>query len=344
MGIRLKKTWYDRRSKKLHKAKKKKAYTGYIDYSNKSVDTSTVTPTYVAEYRAEAPKNFSFIDNLQETSEMFHNFLEAIVNGTHRKRFFIDSSEVENVTVDVVLYIIAIIRNIKVNRIRQYAFVGNLPKNEDAAKVYNESGLYKYVQSKKQDLPKNNTKMQIASGKNTDGILASEMCKFVMEKLSVTKNQTQYLYKTIIEMMSNAVHHAYTNSREEMMYPCWYMYAEHSDNKVRLIFLDTGLGIATTVKKKFPFEQPIRKDASLIESAFLGEFRTETRKDHRGLGLPALKEYAEMKYFKNFLVLSGRGGYKYEENGTFSKIDIPYKIYGTIYVIDLEDIGDFICS
>ena len=120
------------------------------------------------------------------------------------------------------------------------------------------------------------------------------------------------------------------------MYPCWYMYAEYSENKIRLIFLDTGLGIATTVKKKYFFEKYIKKDSELIESAFMGEFRTETQKEHRGLGLPALKEYAEKGYFKSFFVLSGKGGYKYQGNGMFSRLDIENKIYGTIYVIDLE--------
>lgn len=337
MGIRNTKIWYDRRSRKLKNKKKKKGrkYVGsnfnsvYKDDENEQYD-------YIGEYRATAPKVFSFVDNLEETTEMFGKLLDAIKNGTYRKRFFFDASIVEDVTTDVVLYIIAVIKNIKINRLRQYTFAGNLPQNNEAARVYNESGLYKYVRSKKQELPANNSKMQIASGKKTDGVLASQICKFVMEKFGITQRNTQYVYKTIIEMMSNAVHHAYDNTQEEIMYPCWYMYAEYSENKIRLIFLDTGLGIATTVKKKYFFEKYIKKDSELIESAFMGEFRTETQKEHRGLGLPALKEYAEKGYFKSFFVLSGKGGYKYQGNGMFSRLDIENKIYGTIYVIDLE--------
>lgn len=343
MGIRISKIWYDRRSRRLQRKKKRKV-KGWSGNSREILkDSPKIEYDFMGEYRATAPSVFSFINNLDQTAEMFGDLIEAIKNGTHKKRFFFDSASVESVTADVVLYIIAIIRNIKINRVRQYTFVGNLPVKEEAARVYNESGLDKYVQSKKQDLPANSSKMQISSGKKTDGRMAGEICKFIMDKFGVTKESTQYIYKTIIEMMSNTVHHAYSSTKEEMMHPCWYMYAEYTGSIIRLIFVDTGLGIATTVKRKYLFEEYIKKDSELIESAFLGEFRTETRKDYRGLGLPALKEYAEKKYFKNFLVLSGRGGYKYEQDGSFTRIDIKSRIYGTIYIIDLENIGERAC-
>lgn len=343
MGIQSSKLWHDRRSKKLHKAKKHRKQKGGSNYSGISLESDIPKYDFMGEYKAIAPAVFSFIDNLDGTAKMFAELIEAIRNGSHKKRFFLDSSCVENVSADVILYIIAIIRNIKINRLKQYVFVGNLPQNSEATKVYIESGLYKYVQSKKQELPSNNSKMQIASAKRTDGQLAAEMCQFIMDKFSVDMTATQYVYKTIIEMMSNTVYHAYNSTKDEIMYPCWYMYAEYTGNIIRLIFLDTGMGIAATVRKKFPLEQHIRKDSELIESAFFGEFRTETKKDHRGLGLPALKEYAETKKFKSFVVLSGNGGYKCEEDGTFKKFDFKNKIFGTIYVIDIENIGEKVC-
>lgn len=343
MGIQDNKKWYDRRSKKLQKKKKRRNRRSYNPNGNLPIEVNGNQYNFMGEYRATAPRVFSFINNLDETTAMFSSLIEAIKGGTHKKRFFFDSAGVEDVTTDVILYIIAIIRNIKISRLKQYSYSGNLPKNNEAAKVYNESGLDKYVQSKRQELPANNAKMQIASAKRTDGQLAAQICQFIMEKFDVDRKAIQYIYKTIIEMMSNTVYHAYNNTKEEIMYPCWYMYAEYTGEIVRLIFLDTGMGIASTVRKKFPFEQHIKKDSELIESAFLGDFRTETQKDHRGLGLPALKEYTEKKKFKNFMVLSGNGGYKCEENGEFMKFDFENKIYGTIYVVDINNIGEKTC-
>lgn len=333
MGIRKKKIWLDKRSKKLHKSKRRRGKNN-PNYAPVVAEMVDVTYNSESEYRAEAPLVFSFINNTEETAQMFSYLIDAIKRGANKKRFFIDSAKVEEVTTDVVLYIIAIIRNIKISRIRQYVFAGNLPKVKEAEKVYIESGLDKYVRSKKQELPANNSKMQIASGKTTDSVFASQICKFIMEKFGVAKKKTQYMYKTIIELMSNVVYHAY-NMRDEIMYPEWYLYAEHTGNKIRLIFLDTGAGIATTVRKRV-YERITMSDSRLIESAFNGEFRTETKKDNRGLGLPALKDYALENKFSSFLVISGKGGYRCEQNGEFVRLDFENLVYGTIYVIEID--------
>lgn len=334
MGIRYKKIWQDRRSKKLSKKGKKRNKKKSILYANYEKQSNKKLPLIVNnEYRAKAPRVFSFLRNTSETIDMFYDIIEEINRGVYRRRFFFDSEDVQDITTDVLLYMVSIIRNIKQNKSKQYTFVGNLPKNEQAKRIFQESGLYKYVQTKSNDLPRNNEKMQIVTGSKTDSVLASEICKFVMKKFDVDKGYTNYLYKTLIELMSNTVHHAY-NYKEEIMFPCWYLYAEYDNSTIRFVFVDTGLGIATTVRKKF-YEKIVKKDSELIKSAFDGEFRTETKKDYRGLGLPALKEYAEYGYFSSFYVLSGSGEYKYNNNGMFTICDYFKKINGTIYIFEM---------
>ncbi len=335
MGIRSKKIWLDRRSKKL---RKKAINRNPKSYYKKAVGNERVPLpiAYNNEYKALAPEIFSYIYNTDETAGMFVGVIEEINRGIYGRRFFFDSSSVENVTTEVLVYIIAIICNMKFNKIKQYSFAGNLPKNESAKKVFEESGFYKFVQTRNRKLPSNSQKMQIVSGKKTDSVIAGQICKFVMDKLDKDKVYTQFIYKTIVELMSNVVHHAY-HDKEEIMYPCWYLYSEYDKDKVRFIFVDTGLGIATTVRKKiYENIKFIVGDADLIESSFAGENRTETRQHNRGLGLPALKEYVIDGKFSSFFVISGSGGYKYISQGKFEKVNLRNKIYGTIYILEVD--------
>lgn len=335
MGIKSSKVWYDRRSRKMQNQRK---HIKKKSYGNTSTDLLTNNEyNVVNEYRAVAPVIFSFVENFEETATMFGALIDEIKRGIYRKRFFFDSSNVEKVTTDVLVYIIAIMRNIKCNKIKQYSFAGNLPKKEETKRDFEESGLYKYVQTKNGLLPPNNEKMQIITGRSTDATPVKQICEFVMKKFGANKTQTRFLYVTIIELMSNVVHHAY-NDKEEIMYPCWYLYAEYKDDKIKFVFIDTGLGIATTVRKRI-YEKIkfITSDADLIESAFNGEFRTETRQPNRGLGMPALKSYViDEKKFSDFYVMSGNGGYRYTKDEKFKKIDLKNKVYGTIYIFEVS--------
>lgn len=333
MGIQNKKIWLDRRSRKLLTKKRYKFKKRYSSFSKSPIQFNSSENDFIGEYRAVAPSVFSFINNIEETALMFGDLIEAMKSSPYKKRFFFDSSDVENITTDVLVYIIAVIRNMKCNKTKQYTFAGNLPIDMEARKIFEESGLYKYVQTKSGILPSNSEKMQIITGKKTDSLLASQICKFVMEKFNVDKIHIQFLYVTIIELMSNVVHHAY-NDKEEIMYPCWYLYAEYNRGKIRFVFVDTGLGIATTVRKRI-LENFVTNDADLIESAFAGEFRTETKQPNRGLGLPKLKDFATDKKFSDFYVISGNGGYKYKDSGCFEKINLNNKVYGTIYVFEV---------
>lgn len=64
----------------------------------------------------------------------------------YKKTIYIDSSQVENVTVDALIYLIAIMKNDKINVEMNYLYAENLPFNEKAKKVYQESGFLDYHQ------------------------------------------------------------------------------------------------------------------------------------------------------------------------------------------------------
>ena len=330
-----KKKIYDARSKKIGKKKKKKR-TGY-KIVKKGPDFRQIDDS---ESIREAPREFSFFCNLDETVKYFSDTIYNLRNGGYRKRFILDSRKVTLVTTDVIMYLIALMRNVRANRINQYTFIGYYPNDKNAKKIYEESGLNNFVKSKSRRLPPNSEKMQIISGKNNSAIDAKKMCEFVMQKLSVNRLYTQELYGLLIEMMSNVYYHAYTN--DELMKPEWYMYAEHVDNCVRFVFVDTGMGIARTVKRNSIYEKVVAKlkcdnDSKLIKSAFDGAFRTSTGQTNRGRGLPSFKEFAQSRKCKDFRVISGSGFCKIsDDKKQLERLELKNKIYGTIYIFTFK--------
>ena len=60
MGIRNRKEWLDRRSRKLHKRKKTNHSSSLSSQSSQNYLTSKSNIVYGTEYRADAPKIFSF--------------------------------------------------------------------------------------------------------------------------------------------------------------------------------------------------------------------------------------------------------------------------------------------
>lgn len=327
-----KKLWLDYQSKK--KAKKRRKKTRSITVSN---NTLIKEDPLIGYYRAVAPKCFSFVNNTEDTIIFFFNIINQFLN-KKSQNFYIDSSYVDYVTTDALVYILAILYNLKSDSTTKYKFCGNLPTNAEAKKVYLESGFMNYVVSKKKKLPKPSNKVQILYGNKTEPDIARQICDFVNLRLEKDYIFTIDLYKTLIELMSNTVHHAYDNS--SITQPYWYVYAIDTGKTIKFAFIDTGFGIPNTVKRKFYEKLPFTiKDSELIYSAFLGESRTETRLYNRGHGLPALYKLIKCHQLQNFYVLSGKGCCKYiTKNGKIdvSKDDWSYEIFGTIFQFEIS--------
>ncbi|WP_394524329.1 ATP-binding protein [Lacrimispora sp. JR3] len=334
----------DRRSRKLqnkkyHKRKKRR--------SSSKLSATAVTKNSASNYirkiiesHKEVPKTFSFTSSPVVTIDFFNDLVLDITNKQYKKSFFINSSEVEFVTVDALIYLIAIMHNIKINIEMHYTFRGNLPENEKASIVYRESGFMTYVESKLRRLPDSTNKMKITSGNKNDPQIASQMCKFVMDKLNKKITDTLSLHKILIELMSNVYHHAYNNT--DINKKQWYVYAELIDDYIHFVFVDTGAGIARTVRKNI-FEKIGRStgalfnDGDLIFSTLKGDFRTETKETHRGNGLSGVKDLAASGLFRNFTVISGSGSCVISDDASKELVKSNYNnsIFGTIFTFDV---------
>ena len=341
-----KKKLRDLRSKRIgeEKSKKKKSKT-FSKIGIPSPDRTRSLYREVVTERYTVPEKFSLIENTEETIEYFNKITQGIKRKIPRANFVIDSLNVKDVTVDALIYLIAIMENMKLNKSMGYIYTGTFPKEKSCELVYKESGFMDYVESKDKRSFLNKTKVRIHSGNNNTPIVIKEICDFVINEFGVEKKDILFISKILVELMSNAYYHAYPDEINEEMHSKWYLYAEHSNNNVRVIFADTGKGIASTVRRK-PNEK-IRelvtglKDSELIYEAFQpGNFiRTETKLDHRGNGLPGIKETIDNSPINLFWILSGSGGLCIREiagQKDLTKHQFQHKIYGTIVVFEFE--------
>ena len=329
------KRWLNKHSQKA----KKKKYSGRKIYP-------VVKSEHIARYREEnkpsivmkPPQKFSLTENTEETMRFFMQFAQEIERKEYGKRFFIDSSEVQYATVDAIIYLIAILQNDNFNMSMNYTFSGNYPINKEANQVYSESGFNNYVHSRMRRLPQSTSKMHIVSGIKNDPETAGGLCDFVQTSLNKTREDTIPLQKVLVELMSNVYYHAY--AKNTFMAKRWYMYAEHKDDYVQGIFVDTGQGIAKTVKTRFG--EKLKRilgvdydDAKLIKSAFSSDiFRSSTNERHRGNGLQSVRKNVQEAIFDEFEVLSGRGRCIMPKNDDLEEIiPISHKhiLYGTLY-------------
>ena len=327
----VKKKWHDRRCVKLRDTHKKKAGMTSSKRRIYAYDSENRPP-----FIATAPTIFSFVKNTEETISYFTDIITQIDQRIFKQHFFIDSSRVEEVTADALIYILAILYNIKLNPLMKYTFKGNLPNNKLAAAVYRDSGFMNYVETKRPVMPRTDDKIQILSGKQMDPETAKLVCEFVMSQFNQPRLFTRDLYKALIELMANTFQHAYTNSKRS---PYWYLYAINLGDRIQLTFIDTGEGIPSTVKKKFLERFPgVITDSGLIHSALRGESRTGTNLSNRGHGLPALYDFCKSGYLQNFYILSGKGCcIARDSNGAidFEKYDYPNGISGTIFRFEI---------
>ena len=308
---RKRKNWLDRKSRKgnRQKNKKKRIFREYTP-SMRSYAPHERLRTRSPFVTQKPPKNFSLVNNPEETMAFFANFANEINRGQQGSSFFVDSRDVESATVDALIYLIAILQNDAVNTKLQYSFAGNYPVKDEARQVYIESGFNDYVESRMKKLPDSNDKKRITCGIKNDSAASKELCDFVIRSLGKTRRDIQPIQKVMIELMSNVYHHAY--EKNSFMAKKWYMYAEHSDNYVRCIFVDTGLGIAKTARKNFgeklkTFFRVELDDSKIIESIFNGDFRTATNEKFRGNGLSSVRESVKADIFEKFEVISGTG-------------------------------------
>lgn len=189
-------------------------------------------------------------DETQSAIIYFDKVLQTIQKCKFRDSILFDLSEVEIITPDAIMYLIAIIRNTRRIRFLRISCGGNMPKADSARDIIEQSGFFSFVSStSKLQIEPDNSYMKISDGVDADGELASSFCDFVQSSSTQTVLSTKRLYPMIIELMTNTHQHAYDTQEAQTMMGNWYIFAQDTGTAIHFVFLDTGLGIPKTVLK-----------------------------------------------------------------------------------------------
>lgn len=330
------KIFHDKRCQKLNASRWKRA---------RRKQRSAGAPNDSDRIILRAPKELSVFDATESSLSFFESVMNTIKQCKFRSTLYFDLSQVEFITPDAVMYLIAIINNTKKLRVYEITCEGNMPKDPTAKEVFQDTGFLKFVYAPYSRKLNDSTKhMKIQNGTDADSTLAGAFCEFVHNKCGKDYTDTKRLYPMIVELMTNTHQHAYnttSNSDGHLeMYCNWYIFAQDIGDAIHFVFLDTGIGIPRTVARKLHETVSdffnANNDSVYLESALKGDYsRTETRLNYRGKGLPGIYEDCQNGQLCNLKIISCKAKCIMNADASITTQGINSYFEGTLFSWDI---------
>lgn len=298
----------------------------YLNASSFSSQTIKVNDNR-ERFEIQAPEHMSLINNTEETLSFFTKMIDFAQNGKNNCEIFLNFEKVQKLTIDAIMYIVALMKKLKGPVRKHCYFAGNFPSDVNANRLMMESGFSNFVRLNQPTPKPRGNYIQIKEGRQVEQLVASEVCDFASASIEL---EDKSLYKILIELMANSWNHAYNRKSGKYLENRWYLFVEDSGDRIRFTFLDTGFGIPATVYKKIKekIKDLVRvpSDAYYIKSAMQQTAnRTNTQLVYRGKGLPKINEIFLLGKIQNLKVISGKGYY----NGCES-FDLRQRLKGTL--------------
>lgn len=285
-------------------------------------------------YKISAPSKFNLLADPDSSLKFFNSVIDIFSSCQPHEKIFFDFTQVEEITVDSIMYFIALLKNTWRIKQLKISCSGNLPLNVSARKIMEECGFYDYLEPIHSHPAAHNRRyVKISHGSDANGELAGNICDFANNACKSNLLNTKRLYPMIVELMTNTHQHAYGKKKSNMI-AHWYIFVQELDDIVQFVFLDTGLGIPKTIFKHFRERAKnllITSDAQYLESVLRGDFRTETRQKNRGKGLPGIYEDICKNSILDFSVISGKGKCSVQPDGSIATFDLNYHFAGTLF-------------
>lgn len=286
------------------------------------------------EYKSEPiPDIFCLFTNPSTCISFFNNISSYINEG---KKLFLDMKYVKKIDASSVIYLLSVLKNLKHKNIK-YSIRGSFPKSIENYQYLVNTGFLNYVDSRTNSMEISKKSIMIKEGEFVQGDVAKKICDFIINNTGKYKVDTKPYYEMIIELMNNTKHHAYDSS--EYVHN-WYVYCDCKKKKVQITFFDNGAGIPATVNKT-KIEALTRwfnnlglmigGDIDILKAAFDGAFKTRTQEEHRGKGLPMIKELIDNNKIKNVKVITNHAYYSESK-----RYDINQSLQGTLYYWEIE--------
>jgi len=282
----------------------------------------------------EAPQNFSFLDNTDEVVKYF-NIVKDNVDSNQPVR--IDISKIKNLSPDIIILQIAVLKDKKSMRV---GMNGNAPEDPNLRKIFVESGLYNFVNSKgKKRVADNNKLWKHSTNNQVKGEIAGEavaICKSLFEQNGIIYD-TDNIYNLLVEAMSNTINHA---DKKKANINWWlYYFIDESEKTIKYSFIDLGIGIfkSASFDSYRSFANIFVPGNSLLVKPFLeGKIISSRENDNEisGKGVRQIINCAENPEFTKFSIITNDQMINVKEKtnqslshnfeGTFINFEISY--------------------
>jgi hypothetical protein len=279
-----------------------------------------------------APKNFSLIDNADETLSYFRDAYEWLRD---RKRVRFDLSGIERMTPDAIALLVANVNSKAFTFGRPVA--GNAPDDPVARTMFEQSGFLEHVEEhnfgqreRKQLLVHRITfnKVENQEAKNAG--------RFASSHLFGDGRKIRPLYEVLIECMANTNNHASTSRRG--FYDWWlFVYNDPAVRRTVFTFLDLGVGIFESLPMKAFWKDPLRSmgitgNLSVLPKLLGGEICSRTGRIERGKGIPRINEHATGGTFSRFVMIAND---VYADLVSSSSRYLKEPFHGTLFVFEI---------
>ncbi len=321
--------------KRLKLTRRRKSYlknrNRKINLIKKSVVVKQRKINKFKRHDISVPPDFSLITN-REPILRFFNQVKGL-DYTEYTNIFFDFTNVVNISHGAITILLSICgwladRNLKV--------FTNSPYAADSKKFFHESGFLNYFQLKYgiNNIISDNAILQKGS-KETEAELTSIHIRKAMKTVWGISYRNTKLQGMLIEMMANAINHAYNNNEKG-----WYFALHHLPNEhiVRFCFVDNGKGIINSLKSKLQRKLIMilsgESEGDMLIKAFDGQYGSSTQLTFRGRGLPLIKKNQTENVINNLKVISNNVFLDFA-TGEVTKLHEHFE--GTFYYWELDE-------
>ncbi len=277
----------------------------------------------------QLPKVFDLHDNHEEVMEKINMFRKSFNNFAINPHIRIDFSKIEEITLASALVLAA---DIDAWRITKRPSSVDLPQK--VIVLFDKLGFFELL-----EIPRDgndNTQeigfscVKLLSAQKTDGEKAKKLREGIEKTMGqeLQLNQSQALFHSLTEALTNAKQHAYTKPNDLKEYEKWWITAacgsvpgsvsgsvSGSDKELTVAIYDRGRTIPKTMAKTWfldRMKEAIGNDAKLISVAMKTSYsgvrhRSKTKEKHRGKGLKQLLDMVNLETGGTVHIISGRG-------------------------------------
>lgn len=253
------------------------------------------------------PATFSLVQNPEETIAFFSEMRTA----ARKKNVFANLSGVTTITPDV---IIALLATIHACQAGGAGVSGNVPDDERAQQVLNDSGFRAYVRNSP-SYRSPATMGRVVKRQSTreafqnrfDQHLARSLVEFAARATGRPQGPS---YSILCEAMLNTLNHAAKDGASNE--PWWAsVYYDSNRDRACFTFLDQGVGIfkshRLTTQLRILTTLRWLNRGELLQKIFRGEIPSTTQVPGRGNGLPEMYAHCKAGRIKDFMVIANDG-------------------------------------